>query len=269
MFLNFQTKNEKKISKEFLEKGYTIQKIEDLECYNKLLNKIYKIFSKKIKPKSYDKDKIHFFNNLHKYIKKKNLNSFRLSIISEINSSQEYKKLVYLIGKKFIDMIVGNELAIQKNLNLSIQLPRDETSLLNIHADTFSGESPFQVVLWIPLVDVFKTKSMFLLPLKQSMRIIKKIKGKNLQSIYKKHKKNMKWLNIKNGEILIFSPNILHGNTINKTKETRISLNIRFKGLFTPYNKVKGNDRKLGFFYTPLNLKSASKIGIKFKLPNI
>ena len=71
MFLNFQTKNEKKISKEFLEKGYTIQKIEDLECYNKLLNKIYKIFSKKIKPKSYDKDKIHFFNNLHKYIKKK------------------------------------------------------------------------------------------------------------------------------------------------------------------------------------------------------
>ena len=47
MFLNFQTKNEKKISKEFLEKGYTIQKIEDLECYNKLLNKIYKIFSKK------------------------------------------------------------------------------------------------------------------------------------------------------------------------------------------------------------------------------
>ena len=76
-------------------------------------------------------------------ILKKNLNSFRLSIISEINSSQEYKKLVHLIGKKFIDMIVGNELAIQKNLNLSIQLPRDETSLLNIHADTFSGESPF------------------------------------------------------------------------------------------------------------------------------
>ena len=110
---------------------------------------------------------------------------------------------------------------------------------------------------------------MFLLPLKSSMKIIKNIKGKNLQSIYKKHKKDMKWLNINNGEVLIFSPNILHGNTINRTKETRISLNIRFKGLFTPYNKVKGNDRKLGFFYTPLNLKSASKIGIKFKLPNI
>ncbi len=269
MFLNFQNKLETKISEDFANKGYTIQKISDSKCYNELLDQIYKIFLKKIKPKKYNKDKVDFLNNIHKYVDKKNINNLRLSVISEINKSQKYKKLVYLIGKELIELIVGNELAVQKNLNLSIQLPKDETSLLNIHADSFSGESPFQVVLWIPLVDVYKTKSMFLLPLKKSLEAIKNLKNKSLQTIYKKEKRNMKWLNIKSGEILIFSPNVLHGNTINKTKETRVSLNIRFKGLFTPYNQVKGNDRKLGFFYTPLNLKGASKIGMKFKFPNI
>ena len=29
----------------------------------------------------------------------------------------------------------------------------------------------------------------------------------------------MKWLKVNYGEILIFSPNILHGNTINKTQK--------------------------------------------------
>ena len=66
---------------------------------------------------------------------------------------------------------------------------------------------------------------------------------------------------------MIFSPNILHGNTKNLTKDTRISLNIRFKGLFTPYNNIEGNDRKLGYFYQPLNIKPASIVGLNFKLP--
>ena len=52
----------------------------------------------------------------------------------------------------------------QKNLNLSIQLPKDTNSLLPLHADTWSGNSPFEVVIWIPLVDCIKTKSMFILP---------------------------------------------------------------------------------------------------------
>ena len=51
----------------------------------------------------------------------------------------------------------------QKKINLSIQLPKDKDSLLDLHSDIYAGESPFQVVVWIPLVDVYDTKSMFLL----------------------------------------------------------------------------------------------------------
>ena len=50
-----------------------------------------------------------------------------------------------------------------KKINLSIQLPNDNSSLLPIHSDTWSGDSPFETVVWTPMVDCFKTKSMYIL----------------------------------------------------------------------------------------------------------
>ena len=44
----------------------------------------------------------------------------------------------------------------QNKINLSIQNPNDDSSLLNMHADTWSGDSPFEVVVWLPLVDTYK-----------------------------------------------------------------------------------------------------------------
>ena len=33
----------------------------------------------------------------------------------------------------------------QKSLNLSIQFPKDDSSLLPIHSDVWSGDSPFEI----------------------------------------------------------------------------------------------------------------------------
>ena len=62
----------------------------------------------------------------------------------------------------------------QKRINLSIQLPNDSSSLLPLHSDIWSGDSPFEAVVWIPLVDCFKTKSMY---------ILKQISTENLKKI--------------------------------------------------------------------------------------
>ena len=53
---------------------------------------------------------------------------------------------------------------IQRRLNLSVQLPGDDSALLPVHADVRNGDSPFEVVVWLPLVDCHGTKSMYLLP---------------------------------------------------------------------------------------------------------
>ena len=52
----------------------------------------------------------------------------------------------------------------QTRINLSIQTPKDNSSLLPVHSDIWSGDSPFEVVVWIPLVNCFKTKAMYILP---------------------------------------------------------------------------------------------------------
>ena len=36
--------------------------------------------------------------------------------------------------------------------------------LLPLHSDVWSGDSPYEIVVWLPLVNCFGTKSMFILP---------------------------------------------------------------------------------------------------------
>ena len=63
----------------------------------------------------------------------------------------------------------------QRNINLSIQFPNDKGSLLPVHSDVWSGDSPYEINLWLPLVDCYRTKSMYLLPQKKYNKFEKRI----------------------------------------------------------------------------------------------
>ena len=135
----------------------------------------------------------------------------------------------------------------QKNINLSIQLPNDESSLLPIHSDVWSGDSPYEINLWLPLVDCYKSKSMYLLKKKYLEKFILKLKKnkiKNSSKIFNLVKNEIQFLKINFGNFLIFDQTLPHGNVINKEKETRWSMNCRFKSMFSPYG-----DKKIGEFF--------------------
>ena len=146
-------------------------------------------------------------------------------------------------------------------------MPKDKDSLLDIHSDIYAGESPFQVVAWTPLVDVYETKSMF-----GARKIYNKMLNKNMlnnsksttKEIYLKNKNKFTHFKINFGNVLIFSPLLLHGNTINQTKETRFSLNVRFKSLLSPYDVIQKSHRNIPNFYKPLNIKPLTKIGFNY-----
>ena len=87
----------------------------------------------------------------------------RIHIINCINGESWIRETYFKLAKKYIFSIVGNEVAMQVRLNLSIQMPGDSGSLLPVHSDTWSGDSPFEIVVWLPLVDCYRTKSMYLL----------------------------------------------------------------------------------------------------------
>ena len=146
-------------------------------------------------------------------------------------------------------------------------MPKDDSSLLPIHSDVWSGDSPFEVVLWIPLVNCFRTKSMFILSPEANKFYYNNIKRFNTSDKIFSHakiNKRIKWLNIKFGQGLIFTQNILHGNTVNYEKSSRWSFNCRFKSIFSPFK-----DKKIGEFFTPISLKPASIFGLNYEEPNI
>ena len=258
-----------KIQEKFEKNGYVI-----VAGNKELLHKIRKnIFNniknnKKIKNKSDDEKNItKIFNNFHHYVSLKKLNSLRFNIYKNINAGSIISETYYKIAKDYLDDLVGNELAMQKKINLSIQMPNDKDSLLDLHSDIYAGESPFQVVVWIPLVDAYDTKSMFFTKPSFNKKMNEKLLNTDdytTKEMYIKNKKNFKFLNVKFGDILIFSPIILHGNTINKTKETRFSLNCRFKNLLSPYDVTVKSHRNIPNFYRPLNIKPMTKIGFNY-----
>jgi sporadic carbohydrate cluster 2OG-Fe(II) oxygenase len=264
--LNFTSKNEEKIAKDFEKSGYIIRDIVDV----KSLKDIKKILINSINKKANLEKKIQpddLLNYFHNKINKKNLNSIRLDIIKDLNQNKKLKELYYLIAKPFLDTLVGNELAMQTKMNLSIQLPRDKSSLLPVHSDVWSGDSAFEIVVWLPLVDCYKTKSMYILkPSKLSKvnSVIYKNKKNSSEKLYQYIKKDINWIDIKYGQVLLFNQTLPHGNRINNEKETRWSFNCRFKGIFTPYR-----DKKIGEFFEPITMKKISEIAMRYSLPKI
>jgi len=194
-----------------------------------------------------------------------NLDLSTLYIYNNLNRSKNFREIYYKLAENYLSEICGNELCMQNKINLSIQLPKDDSSLLPIHTDVWSGNSPFEVVFWMPLVNCYKTKSMFIMTPEMNNFYFNNIKKFNsAEKIFTHSKKNLKWLNIKYGQGLIFTQNILHGNVVNLEKSTRWSFNCRFKSVFSPY----GN-KKIGEFFMPIKLKPATIFGINYEEPKI
>lgn len=259
--LNFLTPEDQKISNEFKRNGFIIRNVVN----KKSLDWIHLKFVNMANGKK--NKKLTVLNSIHKKIKKNQLNDFRLKIYNKINQEKDYKFHYFQVAKPYLESIAGNELAMQKKINLSIQLPKDETSLLSVHSDVWAGDSPFEVVVWIPLVDCYKTKSMYILPPNKYKKFYKAVSQRRFddnEKLYQFIKKDVKWIKINYGQVLIFNQSLPHGNRVNQEKETRWSINCRFKNTFTPYG-----DKKLGEFFEPITLRSISEIGLKYKLPKM
>ncbi len=257
--MEFLSKKEIAYSKKFLQNGFIISKIEEKKSLNYLKNLVLK-HSKIILKKN-----IINLNKIHKYISSKDLNEFRLEIINKINRDKKTRYHYFNSARNSLYTLASNELMMQKNINLSIQLPNDDSSLLPIHSDVWSGDSPHEINLWIPLVDCYKTKSMYILENKYINNFNSNIKNKKIKSseqIYNTVKNKIKWLKINYGQFLIFNQALPHGNVVNKENETRWSMNCRFKSIFSPYG-----DKKIGEFFLPITTRPMTSIGLNFKYP--
>ncbi|MFN8391626.1 MAG: sporadic carbohydrate cluster 2OG-Fe(II) oxygenase [Bdellovibrionota bacterium] len=267
VFETFIDPNEEALGNKFLTQGYLNHPVDNRSALDALRHAIVEIVAEHIGA-PLPKDEAHFLNFVHEQVPVEKLNDMRLKVFSKMNAIPWFKPTYYGLAKSALDAVVGNELAMQSSVNLSVQYPNDRSSLLSVHADTWSEESPFQVVAWLPLVDVYDTKAMYLLSPEKNRTVNKRLrdisKTGGSDKLFEAYEKDFEWVKVPYGNVLVFSPNLLHGNVVNVTPETRWSMNVRFKGLFTPY---MSEEKKLGDFYLPITTKVVTRVGINYKVP--
>ena len=253
---SFLTEYERKNSDAFNENGFLISNSNE-EYSDLIIKKIETVVANKcVNPPKKNTE----LNNIHTLVDIPSSNKFRLDIISEINSDSDFRKIYYRAAKKQLDAIVGNDLVMQTRINLSIQIPNDDSALLPVHADSWSGDSPFEVVLWVPVVDCSESRSMYILPATEydfkEFEEFRRV-GMNSDQIFKEIRDRVVFLDVNVGKNLIFNQNLPHGNILNSTDKTRWSLNCGFKSILSPFE-----DKGLGEFFEPINMKPMTRIGI-------
>lgn len=259
--LGFFTPEEIALSKDFIQNGFVVCDAESPTTLESISHEVTKIatnwlIQNQIESKSFE------LSQSHNFVSNEKLNDLRLTIFTEINKIADIRQRYFWLARQCLAALVGNELSMQNKVNLSIQQPNDESSVLPMHSDIWTGDSPFQVVLWVPLTDASKSNSMFFLPPNESHEARQRVTAgefKSMDQIQGKYHSQMVTMVVPYGKVLIFDSNCLHGNVLNETKTARWSINCRFTGLLTPFTNP---ERRLGTYYLPITTRAATKMGL-------
>lgn len=263
---DFYTDQEKEIAQRFLKDKYVITPAEDRLALDSIRQTVAHAAARAINhPYPPQEETGHFLNHIHQLITVNELNDVRLKVITEMNRDPAFRRAYFKVGRQMLITLVGNELAMQRRVNLSIQFPNDDSSLLPVHADVWSGDSPYEIVLWIPLVDCHDTKSMYITDAAIDADVqatFTQFKNKSSEDLYQHIEKNVTFLNVPYGSVLMFSQNVMHGNRINRLNETRWSMNCRFKSILSPYR-----GKTMGEFFEPITVRPLTRLGLEYRLP--
>lgn len=250
---------------EFLQRGYAIVPAEDraaLERIRALVAETSAQFLGEPAPG----DVGAYLDDVGARLEPQRANDLRLATIGTIERAPWFRDAYYALAHRALDELVGNELAMQRSVGFSVQLPNDDASLLALHSDAWSEDSPFEAVLWVPLVDCHRTKSMFIVDRERDAvwrPRMHEFEGRGVEALFGALEGDVTFLDIPYGHVLIFTHTLMHGNRVNRETTARWSLNVRFKGLFTPYA-----DKRLGEFFEPLAIRPLTRIGLEYQAPS-
>ena len=257
----FVSKEEAEISRRFLDDGHVVVPVENLAVLDRLREAVSGRAADWLQGEAPDGPG-PFLDSIHARVGPGGVNDMRMSVINGLNTEPWVARGYFSLARKTIEAVVGNELAMQRRLNLSVQMPGDDSSVLPVHADVWDGNSPFEVVLWVPLVDCSGTKAMFLLP-PQANAIheadFRRFAGKSVEDLFRAIEADVIWPEVRYGEAMVFALSLMHGNRVNFEAGTRWSFNCRFKSLFSPYG-----DKRLGEFFEPITIRAATRMGMDY-----
>jgi sporadic carbohydrate cluster 2OG-Fe(II) oxygenase len=97
------------------------------------------------------------------------------------------------------------------------------------------------------------------------IRDMPEYESQGMKYLFNKYASHAEFLKIRLGQGLIFSSTLLHGNVLNDTSQTRMSVNCRFKNLFAPEFDQYESERKFGTFYKLFSLSPVTELALASK----
>ena len=217
----------------FLKTGYQILEAENLGPLDRLREEF---FLKARELVGYEgSDMEDFFNNFQRYeLRGSQLNELRMGLINYASKDLDVPGAIFDAFAGPITELIGPDIVTQKMVNLVIQQPGDP-DVVPTHTDS-PGNSPFEIIVWLPFVNVHDTKSMYMLDRNVSNQAL--AKSRSDETGYAKYKSFAEAegtnLEVPYGSACLFWPGLVHGVHLNSESETRWSLNQRYKNLFSP-----------------------------------
>ncbi len=258
----FSFPGEESLAENFAHDGFVIRPVENRVGLDAIQDLVANAVAKTL---GIQGSGANLLNSVHHHVRIEKLNALRLGVIDALRGAAWFRPTYFSLVRNALSTLVGNELAMQRGIGLSAQLPDDDSSLLQVHTDVWDGDSQYEVVVWLPLVDCQRTKSMYIVRPQKDRPFqvrMKNFQSGNAEDVYLAIEKDVEFLTIPYGSVLLFSQTLMHGNRINREPETRWSMNCRFKSILSPYA-----DKKLGEFFEPITLRPVTRMGLAYRLP--
>ncbi len=241
--------------------GYVVEPASDSVALGSLQRRIAAVAAEWLGVREPDPQSTgEWLDHVHTVVGPDVVNDLRVHVMARLADDVDVRRWIFTVARPWLEALVGNELAMQRRPNLSVQLPGDADSALPLHADTWSGHSPFETVVWIPLVDCWGTKSLYLVPPAVADQLWDRfaaMNGRNTADLFDAVVDDVVWIEAAFGQVVLFDQSLPHGNQTNGEDTTRWSINCRFTGLFTPYA-----DKGLGDFFTPITMRPVTRVAL-------
>ena len=246
-------------TKRFVEKGYDIISADNPSELTQLRDKIFAKAKELAGVESDDPE--GFLNNFHRLeLRGPELNKLRMELIGYCTEHLDVGKTIFDAYSKTLTELLGPDILVQKTANMVIQQPGDPDRVPT-HRDA-PLNSPFEIVVWVPLVDVYDTKGMYVLDrAKTEVGLdMQRNSESGYQDLSRFAEQEGDVLDMPFGHALFFWPGLVHAVDINVEQETRWALNIRYKNLFAPTG-AKGQIE----FFDVLKLSPLARLALEYE----
>ena len=220
----------------FCSHGYVKIKIADTNNLRLLRLKVMNVFKESLLANGLNAGMLERLDGLHNILNLPDINNFRIDCIERLNALEGFNARLLLDPlPDFFTSLFGPDQLIQKSVNLVIQRPADQDNS-ELHRD-YPGNSEFEIVVWIPMVNCPVDMSMYVLDFHRSVEVARGLERNaelGWDFLKQRVKEHAKHIPVDFGEALVFMTPLFHGSNINTTDRTRVSFNFRLKGLFYP-----------------------------------